>query len=243
MKILRSGIVFICLCFLGFLTGSVTVHADLKDLFGALTGGSSIQKDEEAQRLGTVFLGEKAIHLGDTPEQIHAVLGEPEDQWTMGSTLTESYPGLGIFYRDYWKLSQKYSWVHSSAHGEGEDYHAAMISILPPKDVSGIIAPYTTADGLKIYDFAPALEKCGTVFAYSQGEQNEIVDYNQIYYGEYYTLEDWKQKQDELKMGGDPEAYAKAQMEVVRVWYAMDHEKNQVRRIDVGDEMMAMYMR
>ena len=226
-------------------SGAKQVRAldNVGDFLGSLLGGSGIEKDEEAKRLGTVTQGDAVIHLGDTPEQVHEALGEPESEKTMGSTLTERYTGLGIFYRDYGKMSKKYSWIRSSSKEEGVDYRVAMISIMPPEEITSILHPYCTADGFKINDFLPALKECSTVYPMKMQEGAEKTHYCQIYYqGKYFSDEEWAKEQFDLQSGGNKDDYVKSKMGVVKIWYTMTYDTDQIKRIDVGDEMMAQMM-
>ncbi len=245
----KLAAILVCsICITGSGAKPVRALGNIGDVLGSLLGGSGIEKDEEARRLGTVTRGDVSIHLDDTPEQIHEALGEPEDSRTMGDTYTETYAGLRVFYRDYGKMSKKLSWVKSTTKEEGVDYRAAMISIMPPKEITDLLNPYCTADGFKINDFSTALKECSTVYPYGPGQDPEKTDpdksnFLQIYYdGKYYSPVDWEKEQFDMKTGGDKDAYSKSTMGVVKIWYTMDFEKDQIERIDVGDEMMARNM-
>ncbi len=207
----------------------------------SLTFGYTEQKpDEEALRLGTVSRGELAIHLGDTPEQVHEVLGMPVEE-RKRSIYTDSYPGLRVCYRDYSSLAEKYDWIKA----DGEDqYRVALIAILPPESPVDIVNPYTTADGIAVYAFASAMENTPNTYPVGPPDGSRVNYYSQIYYdGEYYTYEDWELKKQELMKSGKRDEYARATMEVVRIYYLFDNEKNQVKEINIGDEMYITMMR
>ncbi len=198
------------------------------------------EPDEEAVRLGTISRGELSIHLGDTPEQVHEVLGMPEKEKDK-PVYMDSYPGLIVCYRNYTSLAEKYSWI--TAEGE-DDYRVAMIRVLEPENAIDILNPYTTAEGIGVYAFASAMENISTLYSAVPPNEDIVNYYSQIYYdGEYYTYEGWEEKKQELRGSGNSDDYSRALMEVVRVYYMLDKKRNQVNEIDVADEMFAMWMK